>query len=178
MVVKKSAAVLLAVLPLASEAFSPLLAQRLQRVSKLRPTRPSLQVGSRRCRTVASAEAEDTAAGPKKTDWDAYISACRPGNLPASAIFVYSGAWAATKSWAPLLQPSVFLVAFCTMLITTTSMVANDYFDYRLGTDSEDTKNVIVQGEPSVRYLPPCLPAFLPRWSPSRVSYLILACPT
>ena len=48
-----------------------------------------------------------------------------------------------------MLSLQVQLVAVCTMLITVTSMVANDYFDYRIGTDSPDLDegNVLSQGQ-------------------------------
>jgi len=65
-----------------------------------------------------------------------YLEMARVENVPAAYMFVMGGAAIATGSAGVFLDLQVSLVAFCTVLITVTSMVVNDYFDYRLGTDT------------------------------------------
>mmetsp|Transcript_12682 Transcript_12682/g.29810 ORF Transcript_12682/g.29810 Transcript_12682/m.29810 type:complete len:363 (+) Transcript_12682:111-1199(+) len=65
-----------------------------------------------------------------------YLEMARVENIPAAYMFVMGGAAIATRSASVFLDPQVSLVAWCTVLITVTSMVVNDYFDYRLGTDT------------------------------------------
>jgi len=74
-----------------------------------------------------------------------YLEMCRIDNLPASFIFVAGGAVAATHRLGDVLSPSVLLAALCTVLITATSMVVNDYFDFRVGTDEGDEGNVLAR---------------------------------
>jgi len=74
-----------------------------------------------------------------------YAEMCRLDNLPASFFFVAGGAVAATNSVHAVMPPAVLLVALCTMMITATSMVANDYFDYKKGTDAGDTGNALTR---------------------------------
>mmetsp|Transcript_749 Transcript_749/g.2406 ORF Transcript_749/g.2406 Transcript_749/m.2406 type:complete len:379 (-) Transcript_749:115-1251(-) len=82
----------------------------------------------------------------------AYFQMCRLENLPAAYLFVLAGAAVSGGAGTALLSPHLQLVALCTTLITVTSMVSNDYFDYRVGTDSPDLDkgNVISQGQLSL----------------------------
>lgn len=90
---------------------------------------------------------------------------CRVDNLPASFVFVAGGAAAATHQARLALSPPVLVAALCTMLITATSMVSNDYFDYRTGTDVVDEGNVLARHDLSLaqakRFVSRCYSALL-----------------
>jgi heme O synthase-like polyprenyltransferase len=90
-------------------------------------------------------QAIDTRQSTRKERMYLYAEMCRLDNLPASFFFVAGGAVAATNSVQAVMVSAVLLVALCTMMITATSMVANDYFDYKKGTDAADTGNALTR---------------------------------
>lgn len=53
-----------------------------------------------------------------------------------SFLLVIVGALSATKHWSALLNPTVWTMAFVSCGIAVSSVVVNDYFDFRLGVDT------------------------------------------
>ena len=60
----------------------------------------------------------------------------RPVNVLPSILLVVVGALSAAKHWSILLNPTVWAMAFVSCGIAVSSVVVNDYFDFRLGVDS------------------------------------------
>lgn len=56
-------------------------------------------------------------------------------NVAPSFMLVLVGAFGAVKSWTVLLQPTVWVMAIISTAIAISSVVVNDYFDFRLGVD-------------------------------------------
>lgn len=65
----------------------------------------------------------------------AYIKMARLVNVAPSFMLVLVGAFAAVKSWTVLLQPTVWVMAIISTAIAISSVVVNDYFDFRMGVD-------------------------------------------
>ena len=97
---------------------------------------------------TSSSSSSSTSAAAKgpSSKWPAYVQMCRPGNLPASLLFVLGGAMATTHDPAAALRWPVLLAAANTCLVTTSSCVVNDYFDFRVGTDADDDGNLVASG--------------------------------
>uniref|UniRef100_A0A7S4RZD2 Uncharacterized protein n=1 Tax=Alexandrium monilatum TaxID=311494 RepID=A0A7S4RZD2_9DINO len=67
----------------------------------------------------------------------------RPQNIPLSMLLVLAGAFGAGGSaWLgiPGMRDQVLLCIFLTVLVTTSSCVVNDYFDFLSTTDSEESQ--------------------------------------
>lgn len=86
------------------------------------------------------------------TTVEAYMKICRLNNALPAYSFVLVGALNALRAapgsgsgFAVLVEPQLHLVGLITVLITITSMITNDYFDFRLGTDVDDVENVLAQ---------------------------------
>ena len=75
-----------------------------------------------------------------------------------------AGAYATTRRGASCLDPAVLLASVCTMIVTATSMVANDYFDFVKGTDSDDEGNVLARKASPPPRAPRRPPAHLERF--------------
>lgn len=70
------------------------------------------------------------------TEYDAYVSMARPVNVVPSFLLVVVGALCATRHCGALLNPTVWAMAFVSCGIAVSSVVVNDYFDFRLGVDT------------------------------------------
>jgi len=67
----------------------------------------------------------------------------RPQNIPLSIMLVLAGAFgAAGKAWLNVasVQLQVLLCTLLTVMVTTSSCIVNDYFDFLASTDSEDSQ--------------------------------------
>lgn len=67
----------------------------------------------------------------------------RPQNIPLSALLVLAGAFgAAGRAWLvlPSVRVQVLLCIALTVMVTTSSCVVNDYFDFLSATDSEESQ--------------------------------------
>jgi 4-hydroxybenzoate polyprenyltransferase len=84
---------------------------------------------------------------------DAYVAMARPVNVLPSLLLVLVGALSAARHWNVLLMPTVWAMTFVSAGIAVSSVVVNDYFDFRLGVD--------VVNAPE-KPLPRCVPASLP----------------
>ena len=93
---------------------------------------------------ATSADLEETTRVQR---WKLYAEMCRPSNLLPSFIFVVGGAFSCTRDASSIFNPMVLLSALATMIITSTSMVSNDYFDHQKGTDILDNGNVLARAE-------------------------------
>lgn len=83
----------------------------------------------------------------------AYIRMARLVNVAPSFMLVLVGAFGAVKSWTVLLQPTVWVMAIISTAIAISSVVVNDYFDFRLGIDEINAPD-----KPIPRYAAlPCL---------------------
>ena len=120
-----------------------------------------------------AASPEVGGGGGAATKWPAYVRMCRPGNLPASLLFVVGGAMAATHDLRSAVRWPVLLAAATTGLVTTSSCVVNDYFDYRIGTDEGDEGNLLSKGELDVEEVK----AFVSKMY-SALLYLVCLAPT
>ena len=123
-----------------SSCFIPRGKSNFRHVQGLRPVKLS------RAATLTLSAVDSEKCTPRPWDeLDLYAEMCRVDNLPASFAFVAAGAVAATGKASDVWNIQVLLTALCTMIITATSMVTNDYFDYKIGTDVDDCGNVLVR---------------------------------
>jgi 4-hydroxybenzoate polyprenyltransferase len=73
----------------------------------------------------------------KKTkELQAYIEMARLVNVIPSFLMVLVGALSSARSPAVLLKPTVWVIAMVSAGIAVSSVVVNDYFDFRLGVDT------------------------------------------
>lgn len=70
-------------------------------------------------------------------------------NYFPSLLLVFLGAWMASgRDSAVLLMPRVWITAVCSALIAVASMLANDVFDFRSGTDQANERDTpLMTGE-------------------------------
>jgi 4-hydroxybenzoate polyprenyltransferase len=69
------------------------------------------------------------------------IAMTRPSNLPGVVLFHMLGTYlaiqnSATPYWSTLLSPSMMITLMALLLTSSTSMLVNDYYDFKLGNDS------------------------------------------
>ena len=65
----------------------------------------------------------------------AYQEMARLQNVVPSFLLVFVGAFCATHHWKVLLMPAVWLMAVVSAGIAVSSVIVNDYFDFRMGVD-------------------------------------------
>jgi 4-hydroxybenzoate polyprenyltransferase len=72
---------------------------------------------------------------------NSYFKLTRPEGLAYEFALPLFGSYLATKNIATSVSPSALLIAFITTLVASNSMVINDYYDYKSGTDNlKDSK--------------------------------------
>lgn len=100
----------------------------------------------------------------------------RPKNLPGVVLFHMLGAWLGYQSatlttstamavsyWQLLSSPSLMITLLALLLTSATSMVVNDYYDYKIGNDVASSHNPLclggIEGDPTTVSgpLPPIL---------------------
>lgn len=96
----------------------------------------------------------------------AYIKMARLVNVAPSFMLVFVGAFGAVKSWSVLMTPTVWIMAIISTAIAVSSVVVNDYFDFRLGVDEINAPD-----KPIPRCASPRLPAPAQSGSSSVSSY-------
>jgi hypothetical protein len=83
----------------------------------------------------------------------AYLEMARLHNVLPSALLVFVGAACAAHSWRVFLLPAVWAMAAASAGIAVSSVVVNDYFDFRQGGDLVNAPN---------KPLPRCVPRIEP----------------
>lgn len=78
---------------------------------------------------------------------NSYIKITRPEGLPYEFSMPLFGSYLATKSLSVLINPYVILIGIISSLIASNSMVINDYYDYKSGTDNAKTLKVLNNNE-------------------------------
>lgn len=78
---------------------------------------------------------------------NSYIKITRPEGLPYEFSMPLFGSYLATKSLSVLINPYVILIGIISSLIASNSMVINDYYDYKSGTDNTKTLKVLNNNE-------------------------------
>ena len=74
---------------------------------------------------------------------NSYIKITRPEGLPYEFALPLFGSYLATKSIETLLNPPAILMGIISAIIASNSMVINDYYDYKLGTDKDKSLKVL-----------------------------------
>tara|TARA_B110001450_G_scaffold115482_1_gene109201 strand:- start:1527 stop:2450 length:924 start_codon:yes stop_codon:yes gene_type:complete len=74
---------------------------------------------------------------------NSYIKITRPEGLPYEFALPLFGSYLATKSIETLLNPYAILMGVISAIIASNSMVINDYYDYKLGTDKDKSLKVL-----------------------------------
>lgn len=74
---------------------------------------------------------------------NSYIKITRPEGLPYEFALPLFGSYLATKSIETLLNPYAILMGIISAIIASNSMVINDYYDYKLGTDKDKSLKVL-----------------------------------
>ena len=78
----------------------------------------------------------DAAAVDKALVMSAYRQIMRLHNVVPSCLLVFVGAVCAAHTWRVVFLPAVWAMAAVSAGITVSSVVVNDYFDFRQGVDS------------------------------------------
>jgi 4-hydroxybenzoate polyprenyltransferase len=74
---------------------------------------------------------------------NSYVKITRPEGLPYEFALPLFGSYLATKSIETLLNPYAILMGIISAIIASNSMVINDYYDYKLGTDKDKSLKVL-----------------------------------
>lgn len=80
-------------------------------------------------------DAFDTRRPSKNPSWAAYLEMARLQNVIPSFLLVFVGAFCIAHHWSVLLIPAVWAMAFVSAGIAVSSVIVNDYFDFRTGVD-------------------------------------------
>lgn len=78
---------------------------------------------------------------------NSYIKITRPEGLPYEFSMPLFGSYLVTKSLSVIINPYVILMGIISSLIASNSMVINDYYDYKSGTDNTKTLKVLNNNE-------------------------------
>ena len=98
---------------------------------------------------------EESQAGQSvRKYWRPLFSMCRPANFAGVILFHLLGTKLAVEripnvamTAKTLAQPSLVVVLTALLFISATSMVVNDYFDYKSGVDSKKANKPLVEGK-------------------------------
>jgi len=75
--------------------------------------------------------------------FNSYVKITRPEGLPYEFALPLFGSYLATKSIETLLNPYAILMGIISAIIASNSMVINDYYDYKSGTDKDKSLKVL-----------------------------------
>ena len=76
----------------------------------------------------------------KPNKLNSYLKITRPEGLPCEFAMPLFGSYLATKSLSVIINPYALLMCIISAIVASNSMVINDYYDYKLGTDNEKKK--------------------------------------
>ena len=82
----------------------------------------------------------------KSNKFGSYLKITRPEGLPYEFAMPLFGSYLATKSLSVIINPYALLMGIISAIVASNSMVINDYYDYKLGTDTKKrTKYLIIK---------------------------------
>jgi len=79
----------------------------------------------------------------KSNKFSSYLKITRPEGLPYEFAMPLFGSYLATKSLSVIINPYALLMGIISAIVASNSMVINDYYDYKLGTDTEKKNKVL-----------------------------------
>lgn len=74
---------------------------------------------------------------------NSYIKLIRPEGLPYEFAMPLFGSYLATKSVSVLINPYALLMGIISAIVASNSMVINDYYDHKIGTDKDKKLKVL-----------------------------------
>jgi len=83
----------------------------------------------------------------KSNKLKSYLKITRPEGLPYEFAMPLFGSYLATKSLSVIINPYALLMGIISAIVASNSMVINDYYDYKLGTDTEKKYKVLNNNE-------------------------------
>lgn len=83
----------------------------------------------------------------KSNKLSSYLKITRPEGLPYEFAMPLFGSYLATKSLSVIINPYALLMGIISAIVASNSMVINDYYDYKLGTDTEKKNKVLNNNE-------------------------------
>ena len=83
----------------------------------------------------------------KPNKLNSYLKITRPEGLPCEFAMPLFGSYLATKSLSVIINPYALLMCIISAIVASNSMVINDYYDYKLGTDNEKKNKVLNNNE-------------------------------
>jgi len=76
-----------------------------------------------------------------------YFKMTRPDGIPYEFGLPLTGSYLVNKNIAIFMNPKVLLIGILSVLIASISMMINDYFDFKNGTDNNKKGRILVSGE-------------------------------